>query len=102
MAQTPPIRYHVTLTIASTYYYTNGSGHIGNINTHQQRVLKKIVELTQCVTDKTVGDVLTKGLPAFMKHKVEMLGMGTKVYSACVCSVMIYKCHKFSAKRGIP
>jgi hypothetical protein len=79
MAQTPSIGYHVTLTIASTYYYTNGSCHIGNNDTHQhfigERVLKKIVELTQCVTDKTVGDVLTKGLPAFMKHKVEMLGM---------------------------
>ena len=104
IAQIPPIGHRVTLTIASTYYYRKGSRHIGNIDTHQhfigKSVLKKIVELTQCVTDKTVGDILTKGLPAFMKHKVEMLGMGTKVCSACVCSVMIYKCHKCSAKRG--
>jgi hypothetical protein len=40
-------------------------------------------------------DALTKGLPTttFLKHKVEMLGVGMKVYSACVSSFMIYKCH---------
>jgi hypothetical protein len=67
-----------------------GSRHI---DTHKyfigQLVQVKLIELSPCVTDLMVTDVLTKQL----KHKVEMLGMGTKVYSPCACSVMIYKCH---------
>ena len=56
-------------------------------------VQDKLIELAPCATDLMVADALTKGLPtpAFLKHKVEMLGMGTKVYSAFVSSIMIYK-----------
>ena len=55
-------------------------------------VQEKLIELAPCVADLMVTDVSSKGLPtsAFMKRKVEMLGVDTKVYSACVSSFMIY------------
>ena len=55
-------------------------------------VQEKLIELAPCVADLMLADAPTKGLPtsAFMKHKVEMLGVGTKVYSECVSSFMIY------------
>ncbi len=45
-------------------------------------VQDKHIELTPCATDLMVAVALTKGFPtpAFLKHKVEMLGMGNKVY----------------------
>ena len=45
-------------------------------------VQDKLIELTPCVTDLMIAVALTKGFPTpgFLKHKVEMLGMGTKVY----------------------
>jgi hypothetical protein len=71
-----------------------GSRHIDT----RQNFIGELVQaklLAPCATDLMVADALTKDLPTptFLKHKVEMLGMGTKVYSACACSVMIYKCH---------
>ena len=73
-----------------------GSRHIDTRkNFIGELVQSRVVEFAPYATDLMVTDVLTKDLPTttFVKHKVEMLGMGTKDYSACACSVMIYKCH---------
>ena len=45
------------------------------------------VPLTPCQTDKMVADALTKGLPvpAFERHKAEMLG------SQCVATTAVFK-----------
>jgi hypothetical protein len=96
--QNDPTKLHedsrAVIAMADNPVCCKGSRHIDTLKHFIGELVQgKLMELAPCATDLMVVDALTKGLsaPAFLKHKVEMRGMGPQVYSACV--VMIYKCH---------